>query len=111
MIGGKVASYDDTRAKNMPGVKAVVQYSRGVAVVADSYWQAKKAKDLLEITWDEGPNANNDMRKVWAGLKEAASQPGAVFREAGDADGALKQSGMKVYEATYMLPFLSHSPM
>jgi isoquinoline 1-oxidoreductase beta subunit len=111
MIGGKVASYDDTRAKNMPGVKAVVQYSRGVAVVADSYWQAKKAKDLLEITWDEGPNANNDMRKVWAGLKEAAGQPGAVFREGGDADGAMKQSGVKVYEATYQLPFLSHSPM
>ena len=55
MIGGKVQSYDDARAKNMPGVKAVVQYSRGVAVVADSYWQAKKAKDLLLITWDRRP--------------------------------------------------------
>src|SRR5262245_23130113 len=52
MIGGKVGSYDDSRAKGMPGVKAVVQYSRGVAVVAESYWQAKKAKDLLLITWD-----------------------------------------------------------
>jgi len=110
MMGGKVGSYDDTRAKAMPGVKAVVQYSRGVAVVADSYWQAKKAKDLLEITWDEGPNANNDMRKVWAGLKEASQQAGAVFREAGDADGAMKDAA-KVYEATYELPFLSHSPM
>jgi len=110
MIGGKVASYNDSRAKNMPGVKAVVQYSRGVAVVADSYWQAKKAKDLLQITWDEGPNANNDMGKVWGGLKEAAAQPGAVFREAGDADSAMKGAA-KVYEATYELPFLSHSPM
>lgn len=110
MIGGKVASYDDTRAKSMPGVKAVVQYSRGVAVVADSYWQAKKAKDLLLITWDEGPNANNDMGKVWGGLKEASGMAGAVFREAGDADGAL-QSAAKVYEATYELPHLSHSPM
>jgi len=110
MMGGKVGSYDDTRAKAMPGVKAVVQYSRGVAVVADSYWQAKKAKDLLEITWDEGPNANNDMRKVWGGLKEASQQAGAVFREAGDADGAMKDAA-KVYEATYELPFLSHSPM
>ena len=110
MIGGKVGSFDDSRAKNMPGVKAVVQYSRGVAVVADSYWQAKKAKDLLVITWDEGPNANNDMRKVWSGLKEAAAQPGAVFREAGNADSAMK-GATKVYEATYTLPFLSHSPM
>jgi len=110
MIGGKVGSFDDSRAKNMPGVKAVVQYSRGVAVVADSYWQAKKAKDLLVVSWDEGPNANNDMRKVWAGLKEAAAQPGAVFRESGKADEAMKGAA-KVYEATYTLPFLSHSPM
>ncbi|MEO8037846.1 MAG: xanthine dehydrogenase family protein molybdopterin-binding subunit [Betaproteobacteria bacterium] len=110
MIGGKVQSYDDSRAKNMPGVKAVVQYSRGVAVVADSYWQAKKAKDLLQITWDEGPNANNDMAKVWGGLKEASEQPGAVFREAGDTDSAMSGAA-KVYEATYELPHLSHSPM
>jgi isoquinoline 1-oxidoreductase beta subunit len=110
MIGGKVQSYDDTRAKNMPGVKAVVQYSRGVAVVADSYWQAKKAKDLLLITWDEGPNATNDMGKVWSGLKSASLQAGAVFREAGDADRAMAGAA-KVYEATYELPFLSHSPM
>ncbi len=70
-IGGKVKSYDDSRAKNMPGVKAVVQYSRGVAVVADSYWQAKKAKDLLEIDWDEGPNAGLNMQKIWAGLRDS----------------------------------------
>ncbi|MBI1394661.1 MAG: molybdopterin-dependent oxidoreductase [Betaproteobacteria bacterium] len=110
MIGGKVKSYDDSRAKNMPGVKAVVQYSRGVAVVADSFWQAKKARDLLDVEWDAGPNGDNDMAKVWKGLEDAAAQPGAVFRELGDADTALPTSA-KVYKATYKLPFLSHSPM
>ncbi|MCW5626643.1 MAG: xanthine dehydrogenase family protein molybdopterin-binding subunit, partial [Burkholderiales bacterium] len=110
MIGGKVVSYDDSRAKNMPGVKHIVQFSRGVAVVADSYWQAKKAKDLLQVTWDGGTHAGLDDGKVWAGLREAAKQPGAVFREAGDADGAMKGAA-KVYEATYELPHLSHSPM
>src|SRR4051812_49827038 len=82
-LGGKVKSYDDSRAKTMPGVKSVVQYSRGVAVVADSYWQAKKAKDLIEVDWDQGPNAGMGMGKLWNGLKEAAKQPGAVFRESG----------------------------
>ena len=110
MIGGKVASYDDTRAKSMPGVKAVVQYSRGVAVVADSYWQAKKAKDLLLITWDAGPNGDNDQKKIWDGLRTASEQPGAVFREHGDAEGTMG-SAAKTIEATYALPFLSHSPM
>jgi len=109
-LGGKVKSYDDSRAKTMPGVKSVVQYSRGVAVVADSYWQAKKAKDLIEVDWDQGPNAGMGMVKLWNGLKEAAKQPGAVFRESGDADGALSGAAKKV-EATYQLPFLSHSPM
>ena len=109
-LGGKVKAYDDSRAKNMPGVKSVVQYSRGVAVVADSYWQAKKAKDLLEIDWDEGPNAGLNMQKIWGGLSEASKQPGAVFREAGDADSAVSGAS-KTVTATYQLPFLSHSPM
>jgi isoquinoline 1-oxidoreductase beta subunit len=85
-IGGKVKSFDGSRAQKAPGVKAVVQYSRGVAVVAESYWQAKKAKDLLEIDWDEGPNAGLSQAKIWAGLREAAraapirSRPAQVRR-------------------------------
>jgi isoquinoline 1-oxidoreductase beta subunit len=109
-IGGKVASFDDSRAKAMPGVKAVVQYSRGVAVVADSYWQAKKAKDLLQIQWDGGPNANNDQKSIWDGIRAASEQPGAVFREHGDVEAGMSQAAKKV-DATYQLPFLSHSPM
>jgi isoquinoline 1-oxidoreductase subunit beta len=110
MIGGKVASYDDSRARAVPGVKAVVQYSRGVAVVADSYWQAKKAKDVLQIQWDGGPNAGNDMKSIWDGIRQASQMPGAVFREHGDVDSGMSQA-VKTVEATYQLPFLSHSPM
>ena len=110
IIGGKVASFDDSRAKSMPGVKAVVQYSRGVAVVADSYWQAKKAKDLLQIQWDGGPNAGNDSKSIWEGIRAASEQPGAVFREHGDVEAGMGQAAKKV-EAAYQLPFLSHSPM
>lgn len=109
-IGGKVKAYDDSRAKNMPGVKSIVQYSRGVAVVADSYWQAKKARDLLEIVWDQGLNAGMNQADIWAGLREASKQPGAVFREAGNTDAAMSGAA-KTVTATYQLPFLSHSPM
>lgn len=109
-IGGKVVSFDDARAKAMPGVKAVVQYSRGVAVVADSYWQAKKAKDLLQIQWDLGPNGGNDSKSIWEGIRTASEQPGAVFREHGDVEAGMGQAAKKV-ESTYQLPFLSHSPM
>ena len=108
--GGKVANYDDSRAKKMPGVKAIVQYSRGVAVVADSYWNAKKAKDLLVVNYDAGPNAGLNMTNMWEGFERAAVEPGAVFREAGDVDAGMANAS-KTLEATYKLPFQSHSPM
>ena len=54
----------------MPGVKAIVQYSRGVAVVADSYWNAKKAKDLLVVNYDTGPNAGLNMTTLGKVLKD-----------------------------------------
>lgn len=110
VIGGKVASYDDSRAKNFPGVKAVVQYSRGVAVVADDFWTAKKAVATLNVRWDGGPNANSDMGSIWQGLENASQQPGAVFREAGDVDAGMNGAA-KTITAEYRLPFLSHSPM
>ena len=109
-MGAKVESYDDSRAKNMPGVKAVVQYSRGVAVVADSYWTAKKAKDMLKVKYDGGPNAGKDMGQVWEELELGAVEPGITFREAGNYDEGIGKAEKKV-TAEYRLPFKSHSPM
>src|SRR5215475_7026054 len=55
---GKVKSFDAAAVEKMPGVKNVVQVGdTGVAVVADTWWQAKTALDALPITWDEGENA------------------------------------------------------
>src|SRR3989454_4810367 len=52
VVVGKVARFDATKAKAVPGVKQVVQISSGVAVVADGYWPAKKGRDALEVSWD-----------------------------------------------------------
>jgi len=110
MIGGKLASYDDTRAKAIPGVKDVVQFSQGVAVVAVDYWTARKAVATLNVRWDGGPNANSDQRSIWEGMEAASNQAGAVFREHGDADAGMANAASTV-SAEYRLPFLSHSPM
>ena len=110
MMGGSLISYDDTRAKNMPGVHSVVQYSRGVAVVAKDYWTAKKAVALLDPQWDAGPNADLDMTSLWSKMEDASNSAGAVFRESGDADQGLAQAA-KMITAEYRLPFQSHSPM
>lgn len=108
VIGGKVVSVDDAKAKSMPGVKHVVKITDGVAVVAGSWWQAKQARDALNITWDEGPNKGLDSEAVFKSLAEGLSKPAASIRQQGNVAEAMKSAAKKV-EATYRMPFLSHS--
>src|SRR2546425_11228843 len=54
VFGAKVKSFDDSHARNMPGVRKVVAVPSGVAVIADSFWQAKGARDAGRIDWGEG---------------------------------------------------------
>jgi isoquinoline 1-oxidoreductase beta subunit len=110
VIGGKVASFDAAKAKAMPGVKQVVQVSDGVAVVADSFWRAKEARDALAIKWDEGAGRTLNSAGIATALKAAAAKPGAVYKRQGDADAAL-QGAAKKLEAAYELPFLAHATM
>jgi len=110
MMGGSLISYDDARAKKMPGVHSVVQYSRGVAVVANDYWTAKKAVATLDPQWDAGPNADLDMTSLWSKMEDASNGAGAVFRESGNADQGLAQAD-KMITAEYRLPFQSHAPL
>ena len=110
VIGGKVVSFDAARAKTMPGVKHVVQIRDGVAVVADSWWRARTARDTLAITWDEGAGRALDTAGIARGLKAAAARPGAVIRKQGDVDAAMK-AAPKTLQAEYELPFLAHATM
>ena len=110
VFGGKVASFDATKAKAMPGVKHVVQIPSGVAVVADNTWNAIQARNALVIQWNEGAHAglsSAGIRKEWV---ELANQPGAVARQVGDAAGALAGAAKKI-EAVYEVPYLAHAPM
>ena len=110
VFGGKVASFDGTKAKAVPGVKQVVEISNGVAVVADNTWSAMEGRKALTIQWDEGPRANtstDSLRKMFA---ELAAKPGANARKVGDAEAALSSAPKKI-EAVYEAPYLSHAPM
>jgi isoquinoline 1-oxidoreductase beta subunit len=108
VFGGKVRSFNADRALKVNGVKKVVQIGSGVAVVADSFWAAKKGRDALEIFWDEGPMAtvsSPDMYRNWA---ELAKRPSAAERmKTGDAGAALAGGARRV-DAVYELPFLAH---
>jgi isoquinoline 1-oxidoreductase beta subunit len=109
-LGGAVKSFKGEKAQSMPGVRHVLQTSSGVAVIADSWWQAKQARDALEIEWDAGPNAKLSSATISAGLKSASTAKGKDVRVDGDAMGALRSLGRKV-EQTYELPLLAHATL
>jgi len=110
VFGGKVKSFDDSKAKSVRGVKQVLQISSGVAVVADNTWSAMEGRRALQITWDEGANAGNSSDAIRKLYLAAAEKPGAIARKDGDADAVLATAAKKV-EAAYEVPFLAHATM
>ena len=110
VIGGKPVSFDPGQALTMPGVKQVVQISDGVAVVADTYWHARKGLEQVQIKWNEGPGKLLSSQSIHAALEAASTKPGATIKKLGDVDAAMKTAARKI-DATYELPFLSHAPM
>lgn len=109
-LGGTVQSFNADKAKAMPGVREVLQTSSGVAVVADSWWRARKARDVLEIKWQPGPNAKLNNAAIYAGLKTASASSGLEVRKQGDADAGMKAASRRI-EATYELPMLAHATL
>ncbi|HEY8508010.1 MAG TPA: xanthine dehydrogenase family protein molybdopterin-binding subunit [Steroidobacteraceae bacterium] len=113
-LGGKVRSFNADSVKSMPGVRAVVETSTGVAVVADSWWQARKARDALKISWDPGPGSSVSDATILRGLQRASSEPGRVARKDGDPDAviaAASREGGRVLQAEYQLPLLAHATL
>ena len=110
VFGGKVASFDDSKTKAVPGVKQVVQISSGVAVVADNTWSAMEGRRALKVQFDEGKNANLTSAGIRQMFADLAEKPGAVARNQGDVSAALSGASKKL-EAVYEVPYLSHAPM
>lgn len=113
VFGGTVKSFDASAASGMKGVKKVVQVgNNAVAVVADTWWQAKTALDKVSITWDEGENAKVSSETIAEMLKAGldAEQAFVGNKNGGDVKQALAGAAKKV-EAVYAYPFQNHAPM
>ena len=111
VFGGTLKSYDETAIKGQKGVRQVVPLSNAVAVVAESWWQAKQALEAMPVTWDEGPNGKVTSASIMAFLRTGlTATDAAVARNDGDARAALARAN-KVVEAEYFAPFLSHATM
>lgn len=111
-FGAVVQSFDATAARNVPGVMAVVPVSTGVAVVADSFWAAKRGRDALQVTWDESKAEMRSTDEIAAEYRTLAREPGepALKEPIGDVAAALSGAPRK-FTATYDFPYVTHAPM
>jgi isoquinoline 1-oxidoreductase beta subunit len=112
VFGGKLTSYDESKIAGMPGVKKVVRVKdSAVAVVADTWWHAKKALDALPIVWDEGANGAQSSATIAEKLKDGLNATATNGdRQNGDAPKAIAEAATKI-EAIYSTPFLAHATM
>ena len=110
--GGKVKSFDTAKITGNKGVKKVVQIEdNAIAVIGDSWWQARTALDALPITWDEGENAKVSSESIAAWLKEGLDVEQAfVGNKGGDVKAALGGAAQKI-EAVYNYPYQNHATL
>lgn len=111
VIGGKVVSFDASKAKAMPGVIDVVQINDGVAVIANSYWRAKKARDTLDVKWDEGAVAALSNAVIMDGIRDAVNKEKLInIKTSGDSAAAMGGAA-KTIKAEYQSQLLAHATM
>lgn len=117
VFGGRLRSHDDSNARAMPGVKAIVSLdatstsAAAVVVVAAHYWQARSALSKVAIEWDDGPNAGHDtstQRTRYESLLRDGSA--RTYDEAGDVENALA-APPRLLDAVYHAPYLAHAAM
>ena len=110
-FGAKVSSFDATKAKAVPGVVDVVQIPRGVAVVAQDMWSAKKGREALTVTWDESAaekRGTTELMKEFRALGQG--KEALTVAQAGDVEAALAHASKRV-EGEFEFPYLAHAPM
>ncbi len=118
---GGSPKFDFNAIKNRPGVIAAIELKaepgktgiadlqNGVAVVADSYYRAKTALDLMPITWDFGPNGNFSSESLRATAEKKLNEPGEVRKDSPDAKRLVAEAGTKAIKADFHRPYEAHA--
>ena len=111
IYGGRLKSADESAIARMPGVRRLVRMPDAVAVVADSWWRAKRAVEALPVAWDDCGHATVSSASIAAFVREGlAAEEARIGRADGDAVAALSRAARRV-EAEYTVPFLAHATM
>jgi isoquinoline 1-oxidoreductase beta subunit len=108
---GTLNAVDESSIAAMSGVRGVVRMPDAVAVVAQSWWQAKRAADALKVSWDDHGNTAVSSASIAAAVRDALDTPvSQVGRADGDAAAALARAPRRI-TADYAVPFLAHATM
>ena len=119
VFSGKPLKIDATKARQIPGVRDIVeikgldnptQLMSGVAVVADSTWAAFKGREALVVQWDEGPYATESSESISDQFKQLLAAPPATLHNSGRVEDALATAAT-VVDNTYSFPFVSHATL
>ncbi len=110
VFGGSVVSFDASAAKAISGVKDVVQFESGLAVLATDTWSALKGREALKVEWNAGANASLSSEEIRRQFSAQLAESGKMFTNRGDANAALASS-TSVITADYELPFAAHATM
>src|SRR6185369_1707890 len=115
VFGARVKSFDDKEARGLKGVKDIFEIplakGTGVAVVAERFWTAKQARDLLKIEWDSSGLELADSARLWTKFKELARTTGNVAVARGDGNAMNRIPAPRRIVAEYEFPYLAHTPM
>jgi len=109
-FGGTVKSLDAARALAVPGVVEVVTTDSGVAVIAEGFWAARKGREVLDIVWDERPDAGISTDSLRQRYADLARNAGKVARDKGNFGAALVAAAHRL-SASYEVPYLAHANM
>jgi isoquinoline 1-oxidoreductase beta subunit len=110
VFGGKVKSFDASKAKLVPGVREVVEIPTGVAVIADHFWAASQGRKALQIVWEDGPGVNLSTGTQVAAYQKLAHTDGLKAAQKGNIDQGLAQSA-QVIKSEFVFPYLAHAAM
>ncbi len=109
-FGSKVKSYNTEKTSSLQGIIDIKQVSTGVAVFAKSTWQAFRGVENLSVEWTPSPYENVSSDTITNRLKEKLDAGGKTVKEKGNPDPP-NDSGYKIIESVYEVPYQAHAPM
>lgn len=109
-FGQKIAKVDSSAVTGVPGVRFVVEIPTGVAVVATTFWAAKKGRDALKVSWDEATGYKGSTDALVAEYRQLVATPGKPARNDGDAHKAYDGAAKKL-DGVYEFPYLAHAAL